>query len=76
MPPEWNDLGGNSATVSAFDVEERKLYFMAGAADQKTGDVAYDLATLDVDAAAIVAHPRLASVGMPGCTDCVSAITL
>mmetsp|Transcript_5204 Transcript_5204/g.15457 ORF Transcript_5204/g.15457 Transcript_5204/m.15457 type:complete len:135 (+) Transcript_5204:501-905(+) len=73
VPSEWNTVGGNSATISVFDADARLLYFMAGT--QKFGRINYDLAAVDVDAAAVKAHPPLAAVGMAGCKTCVAALT-
>ena len=48
---------------------------MLGTQD-RVGRLAYDLAAIDVDSAAVTAHPPLQEVGMAGCTTCVGALTL
>ena len=77
VPKSWNALFGNSAIESAFDVANRALYFTAGKFDGATGDtVEVDLAMLDIDSAQVLSHPQMTPVGMPGCQDCLSALTL
>lgn len=75
-PAKWNTLGGNAATASAFDAASRKLFLLAGRSDPQSGDVAYDLATIDVNSAAVLAHPPLGPVGMPGCASCLEALAI
>ena len=75
VPSGWDQLGGNQATVSAFDVASGSLILMAGHADPATGDAKYELATIDVEVPKVLSHPKLVSVGMPGCMDCVTALT-
>lgn len=76
VPATWDELGGNGATMSAFDAAKRTLYFLAGHADEKTGANVLDLAQVDVDSAVVQAAPPLSSVGIAGCDDCLTAITL
>ena len=64
VPTYWNMLGGTLATVSAFSAETRMLYLMAGRQND-AGVNMMELAAVDVDAAAVVAHPALAPTGMP-----------
>ena len=78
VPAAWTALGGNMATVSAFDASKRSLYLMAGTSDPKAGTESFDLATIEVDAAVVVAHPPLPSIGIKGCMpgECVEALTV
>ena len=76
VPANWNALGGNAATASAFDAPSRRLFLLAGHDDPASGDVAFDLATIDVDSASVVMHPPLAPVGMPGCNSCLEALAV
>jgi len=76
VPRMWDVLGGNAATVSAFDVDARAIFLLAGAADPVTGALKLDLATVNVEQASVTAHPPLASIGMPGCDSCVLAMSL
>ena len=78
VPSYWNTVGGNEATVSAFSPETRTLYLMAG---QQNGGgpgtpMQMELAAINVDDAAVVAHPALAPAGMPGCTTCIMGFAL
>jgi hypothetical protein len=76
VPPTWDALGGNSATASAFNPRNGQLYFTAGSNDPKTGNYAWDLASVNVDLGTVVAHPPLAFDGpISQCTDCLMALT-
>ena len=75
VPRSWNTIGGNDAIVSAFSVQTRLLYMMAGRRGG-TGVTQFELAAVDVDAAAVVTHPALGPAGIPGCTDCLMGLTL
>lgn len=77
VPTKWNALGGNAGTASAFDADSRTLFFLAGSADPgKIEQLSFDLGSLNVDTARITAHPPLAPVGMPQCTECLLTLTI
>jgi hypothetical protein len=75
-PTQWHNLGGNDATASALSVGTRSLIFLAGFADGKQGPYHFELASVNIDASAVTSHPAVGPVGMPGCTDCIVALTL
>ena len=76
VPPKWDALGGNRGTASAFNPRNGHLYFTAGATDQKTGNIAWELATVNVDTGAVTTHPPLTFDGpISHCTDCLMALT-
>ena len=66
VPPRWNALYGNEATVSTFDAATRSMYFIAGTQDGQGNIVAEDLAAVNVDDATLVSHPKLSPVGLGG----------
>jgi hypothetical protein len=76
VPSKWDALGGNSGTASAFNPRSGLLYFTAGTTDPKSGDVAWELASVNVDLGAVVAHPPLSFDGpISKCADCLMALT-
>jgi hypothetical protein len=80
VPSYWNAIGGNYATASTFDAKSRSLMVFGGHNNQTTAQLAYELATIDVDQPAVLAHPSLGRVGppfwpAPGCAECLMALT-
>jgi hypothetical protein len=75
-PTQWHNLGGNDATASALSFGTRSLIFLAGFADGKQGPYHFELASVNIDASAVTSHPAVGPVGMPGCTNCILALTL
>ena len=76
VPPKWDTIGGNGGTASAFSADMRSMYVMMGASDPQ-GDAKFDLAVVDVDKAAITAHPHFSyEGGIAGCLDCLLGIAL
>ena len=79
VPSTWNAIGGNSAEVSAFSPSSRSLYFLAGTSDGPTGNLQLDVARVDVDTAAVAAHPPLQHSGLCAAgpsSDCLMALTV
>lgn len=76
VPPKWKNLGGNSATASAFNPRSGYLYFTAGSTDPKSGNIAWELAAASVDLGTIVTHVPLSFDGpISQCTSCLMALT-
>jgi hypothetical protein len=76
VPSKWDALGGNSGTASAFNPRSGLLYFTAGTTDPKSGDIAWELASVNVDLGAVITHPPLLFDGkISQCTDCLMALT-
>lgn len=66
LPKDWNQLLGNSATVSSFDAVGRNLYFITGV-ENTAGNIAESyLAAVNVDNGKLGNHPLLSPVGLGG----------
>ena len=66
LPKDWNQLLGNSATVSSFDAVGRNVYFITGV-ENGAGNIAESyLAAVDVDTGKLGKHPLLSPIGLGG----------
>ena len=76
VPSKWDALGGNSGTASAFNSRSGLLYFTAGTTDPTSGEIAWELASVNVDLGTVMAHPPLSFDGpISQCSDCLMALT-
>ena len=68
-----------SSRDGCLSTSSRSLYFLAGTSDQSTGDLALEVARVDVDTAAVASHVPIQHSGICAggpSSDCLMALTV